>query len=101
MYLPGGFILPIPSRLERPVELYSAGTGAVINTAAAIPAFFRMQDYRRFTLLRVRNINVYLAHFNAVITAIAFIREKYRVIRCGNVGHGFYFILSHILGIKV
>jgi hypothetical protein len=47
----GGFVLPVAPLLERPVELDSPGAGAIIDTAAAIPAFVGMEDNWRFAPL--------------------------------------------------
>ncbi len=61
MDLPGFLVLPITPLLKRPVELNGAGTGTIIRTATAIPAFFRMKYDRRFACLRMWYIYIDLA----------------------------------------
>jgi hypothetical protein len=66
-----GLVLPVPSLLQRPVKCDRPGTGTIINTAATIPAFFGMQDHRRFAFLGMGYINIYLADFHAMVASIA------------------------------
>jgi hypothetical protein len=68
----GGLVLPVGFVLDRPVEGLGA-CGAIIDTAAAIPAFFRIQNNWRFALLRMRDINIDLADFHTMITPCAFV----------------------------
>jgi hypothetical protein len=75
MYFAGGLVLPVASGLQRPVEFYGAGARAIVRTAAAIPAFFRMQDDRGLAFNRVRNVNVHLADLDAMVASIAFVRK--------------------------
>ena len=65
----GFFILPVPPQRQRPVKLDSPGNGAVTDAAAAVPAFFRVQDNRRFPLLRMGYIYIYLACLHAGVAA--------------------------------
>jgi hypothetical protein len=72
----GSLIFPVPPLLKRPVELNGPGPGTIIGTATAIPAFFRMQDNRRFAYLRMGDIDIYLAHFHTDVASIAYIRVE-------------------------
>ena len=93
----GGFVLPVAPLLERPVELDSPGTGAIIDTAAAIPAFVGVKNNRRFALLGMGYINVYLADFNTMVAPIADIRiENHGVVRCSDIRNSDYFFLRHL-----
>ena len=74
MNFPGLLILPVPPEFQRPVELYRLAR-AIVRTASAIPAFFGMQDNGWLALLGVWDINIHLADFDAVITAVAFLGE--------------------------
>jgi hypothetical protein len=77
-----GLVLPVPSLLQRPVKCDSPGTGTIINTATAIPAFFGMQRNRRFAFLGMGYINIYLADFYTMVAPIANIRiEDHRTVR--------------------
>jgi hypothetical protein len=92
----GGLVLPVSPLLQRPVKLESPRPGTIIDTAAAVPAFIRMQYDGRFAFLRVGHKYVYLADIYTGVTPIADIRIKdYRVIRCSYVRHGDYFFLRH------
>jgi hypothetical protein len=98
----GGFILPVAPLLERPVELASPGAGAIVDTAAAVPAFVGMKDNRRFALLGVGYINVYLADFNTMIAPVAYIGIKnHGVVRCCDVRNSDYFLLGHLSLLKL
>jgi hypothetical protein len=68
----GGFVLPVRFVLDRPVECLGS-VGTIIDTATAIPAFFRIQDNWRFTFLRMRDINVDLADLHAMVATCAFV----------------------------
>jgi hypothetical protein len=97
MDLSGSLVLPVWPGLERPVERDSSGTGTIIHTAAAIPALIRVQDHGGLTLLGIRDIDINLADFNAMIAAVAVIGiECDLLVGRGHIGHGDYFILSHI-----
>jgi hypothetical protein len=72
----GGLVFPVPTMLKRPVERYSPGTWTIIGTAAAIPAFFRVQDNRRFAFLRMGYIHIYLADFYAMVAPVTNIRVE-------------------------
>ena len=74
MYFPGSFILPESPVLQCPFEGNSPGTGTIVNAAAAIPAFFWMQDNRRFTFLGMGYVNVYLADFHAMVAPVTYFR---------------------------
>ncbi len=98
MDFPRFLVLPVPPLLERPVELDGAWTRTIICTATAIPAFFRVQDNGRFTLLRMRYIDIYLACFYTNVAPVADIRiEYYRLVRCGNIRNSEYVFLSHFI----
>jgi hypothetical protein len=95
---PGGFVLPERAVLQRPVELYGARAGAIVNAAAAVPAFVRMQYYRRLAFNGIGDINIYLADFHAVIAPVAdFFVKSYRAVRCGGIRQCYYFLFSHFL----
>jgi hypothetical protein len=97
MDLSGRFVLPVCSGLKRPTERDGAGSWTIVNTAAAIPALIRVQDYRGLTLLGIRDIDIDLTDFDAMIAAVAAVRvEGDRLIGRGYIGHGDHFILSHI-----
>ena len=97
VYFSGGLVLPVPSLLQWPVKLDSTGTGTIINTAAAIPAFIRMQYDRWFAFLWIGHEHVYLADFYTGVAPIADIRIKnYRIIRCSYIRNGDYFFLRHL-----
>jgi hypothetical protein len=70
----GGLILPVPTMLKRPVKCDSPGTGTIIDTATTIPAFFRVEDNRRFAFLRMGYIHIYLADFHTMVAPITDIR---------------------------
>ena len=101
MHLTGGFVLPVPSQLEREVELDGPGTGTIVGAAAAIPAFLGMQDDRRLALFRMRYVHIDLACFNADVASVADIRiEDHRIIRCSDIRHREYFFLRHGILLK-
>ena len=85
--LPRSLVFPVSPLLHRPVEGYSAGDGAVIDTAAAIPALIGMQYYRWFAFLGVGYKYVYLADLHTGVAAIAEIGiENYRTGGADNIG---------------
>jgi len=89
MDFPGGFVLPVPSLLKRPVEGDSPGSGTIINTAAAIPAFIGMQYDRWFAFLWIGYEYVYLADLYTDVAPVADIRIKnHRGIRCNHIRYG-------------
>ena len=93
----GGLVLPVAPLLQRPVECDGPGTGTIVNAAAAIPAFFRMQNNRWLAFLRMGYINIYLADFHAVVAAVAYIGiENHRLVRCGDIGDSLYFVFTHL-----
>ena len=88
MHLTGGFVLPVPSQLEREVELDGPGTGTIVGAAAAIPAFLGMKNDGRFALLRMRDVDVNLACIHTDVASVADLWVKnHRVIRCNNIGN--------------
>jgi len=90
----GGLVLPVPSLLQRPVKCDRTGTGTIINAAAAIPAFIRMQYHRRFAFLGMGDINIDLANFYAMVATVTDILvENHRIVGCGNIRNGDYFFL--------
>jgi hypothetical protein len=92
----GCLVLPVTSLLQRPLECDCPGTGTIINTAAAIPAFIRMQYNRRFAFLWIGHEHIYLTNFYAGIAPVAEIGIKdYRSARCRNIWYGDYFFLRH------
>ncbi len=85
--LAGGFILPVTPLLHRPVKAYRAGAGAIVNAAAAVPAFIRVQNDWGFLFFRIGDKDIYLADFHAVVAAGTDIRiENYRISRADNIG---------------
>jgi hypothetical protein len=93
----GSFVFPVASLLQRPIKYYGPRARTVIDTTTAIPAFIRMQYDRRFAFLRMRNINIYLAHFHTMVTPVADILiENYWIIWCGYIWNGDNFFLRHI-----
>jgi hypothetical protein len=72
----GGLVFPVPTMLKGPVECYGPGTWAIIGTATAVPAFFRVQDNRRFALLRMGYVHVYRADFHTMVAPVADIRVE-------------------------
>jgi hypothetical protein len=94
----GSLIFPIGPGLERPVESDGSWTRAVVNAAAAVPAFIRMQDHGRLPFFGIRNIDIDLADFNTMVAAVAALGiESDGLVGCSDIGHGDYFILSHII----
>ena len=85
----GCLVLPVTPVLQRPVKRDSPGTGTIIDTAAAVPAFIRMQDNWRFAFLGVGYVNIYLADFYTMVAPVAYLRiESHRLVRCSNIRHG-------------
>jgi hypothetical protein len=77
--------------------LNGSGTGAIICTATAIPAFLRMQDNRRLAFLRMGNIHIYLAYFYTDVAPVADVRvEQYRIVRRRNIRNSEYFFVRHV-----
>ena len=92
--LPGFFVLPVSSRLKRPVKFDGPGSGTIIGAATAIPAFFRMQDNRWFSFLRMWYIHIDLADFHAMVAPIAdFLVEQHRIVRCIDIWNSDYYQL--------
>ena len=84
--LPRGLVFPVSPLLDRPVE-GDGLVGAVGRTAAAIPAFIRVQDDRGHLFFRIGNKDINLADFHAVVAAGADIGIKDdRTPRADNVG---------------
>ena len=87
-------VFPVAAQFQREVEFDGAGTGAVVCTAAAVPAFLGMQDDRRIALLRMRNINIDLACFDADVASVTDLRiEFHRIIRRRDIGKSKNFFL--------
>jgi hypothetical protein len=85
--LTGGFILPVSPLLHGPVESYGAGTGAIINATAAVPAFVGVQDNRGLAFLMVGNIDIHLTDFHAMVTTVTdFSMKNHRRVRGGYIG---------------
>ena len=98
MDFPGLFVLPVPPQRKRPVKLHSPWNGAVIGTATAVPAFFRVQDNRRFALLRMGYIHINLACLNTGVAPDTDILVEYhRLVGCLNIGNREYFFLGHFM----
>jgi hypothetical protein len=86
-YLAGSFVFPVGALLQWPVKRYGAWPRAVVDAAAAIPAFIRVQYDRRLALIPVGDVNIHLADFHTMVTTVADIRVKrYRSIGRNNVG---------------
>jgi len=49
---------------------------AIVHTATAIPAFFGMQDNWRFTFPGIRDVNIYLTVFDALVASVTYFRIK-------------------------
>ena len=98
MDLPCLLVLPVTFQFKRPVKLDGPGAGAVVGTAAAIPAFFRVQDNRRFASLGMRYIHIDLAYFYTDVAPVADIRIEYdRLVRRRDIRNSKNFILGHVL----
>ncbi len=83
----GSLVLPIGTRLERPIERDGSRSRTIVDTAAAIPALIRVQDDRRLTFIPVGYVNVHLADFHTMVTPIADLRVKnHRSIRGSDIG---------------
>ena len=94
----GLFVPPVSPQRQRPVKLDGPGNGAVIGAATAVPAFFGMQDNRRFALLRMGYIYIYLACLHAgVAPDTDILVEYYRLIGRLNIGNCEYFFLGHFM----
>jgi hypothetical protein len=92
----GGFILPVTTMLQRPFKFNSTGAGAIVNTAAAIPAFVGVQDNWRLAFLGIGYVYVYLADLDTVVAPVAYIRiENHGAAGGGYIGKGGYFFLRH------
>jgi hypothetical protein len=74
--LAGFFTFPISSLLERPIEFHGAGTRAVVDTRAAVPAFLWMQDDGALAILWIGNKHIHWAALDARIASIAYFRIK-------------------------
>ena len=84
----GGLIFPVTAMLKRPLKFNRPGAWAIIDTGTAIPAFFRVQDNRRFALLRMGDIHIYGTDFYTMVAPVTPIRvEQYRTARCSNIGN--------------
>jgi hypothetical protein len=61
--------------------------GAIGSAAAAVPAFIRVQDDRGLLFFRIRDKDIYLADFHAVVATGTDIRiENYWISRADNIG---------------
>jgi hypothetical protein len=84
--LPGSLIFPISALLHWPVEGYSAFR-AIVDAAAAVPAFIRVQDDRWFAFFRVGDKGIDLAVFHTGVTAVTKIGiVNQRISRTDNIG---------------
>jgi hypothetical protein len=84
---PRRLVLPVSPLLQWPVKGYRTRSRAVVDTTATIPAFIRVQDDRRFALLRVGDVNIHLADFHAMVATVADFRVKiYRFTRRDDIG---------------
>jgi hypothetical protein len=72
----GGLILPVPAVLKRPVKCDGPGTRTIIHTTTAIPAFFRVEENRRFAFLRMGYVHIYLADLYTMVAPITDIRVE-------------------------
>ena len=98
MDFPRLFVLPIAPQLNRKVKLNGPWTGTIIGTAAAIPAFLRVQNNRRFAFLRMRNIHINLAYFYTDVAPVADIRVEYdRIVRRRDIRNSEYLFPGHVL----
>ena len=87
-------VFPVTAQCEREVEFDGPGTGTIVCTAAAIPALLGMQDDRRLALLRMRNIDIDLACFDADVASVTYLRiEFHRIVRRRNIGKSKNFFL--------
>jgi hypothetical protein len=69
-------VFPISSQFKREVKLNGSRTRAIGRAAAAIPAFFRVQDDRRLARLRMRYVYIDLARFYTDVAPVANIRVE-------------------------
>lgn len=82
--------------LQRPTEGNGSPLPAIHDTAAAVPAFIRMQDDRRVSFFRIGDENIHLADIDADIASLAElgIEDDGRIRRC-NIRQSAYLDLSH------
>ncbi len=86
MDLSCSLVLPVSPLLHWPIKGYSTSR-AVIDTAAAVPAFIRVQDDRGLTFFRVGDKDIYLAVLHTGVTASTdFSIIDYRVSGADNIG---------------
>ena len=97
VHLPSLLVLPVAPLLQRPVERDGPRTRTIVDAAAAVPAFFRVKYYRWLAFLGMRYVNIYLADFHAVVAAVAYLGiENHRLVRCGDIWYGLYFVFTHL-----
>jgi hypothetical protein len=90
-----GFIFPISSLLQRPIEADGTFYMAGMYAAAAIPALIRMEDNRSLTFFRIRDENVDGADFHTSVTALALVTKDNRPAGSGDIRQSIDFLLGH------
>jgi hypothetical protein len=99
IYFSRRFIFPVAALLQGPVKLDSAFDITGLDTAAAVPAFFRVQDNWRFTLFRIRNIDIYRADIDTEVAAPALIGKDNRAAGRRHIRYSKYLFRHEILQI--
>jgi hypothetical protein len=66
--LPRSFVFPVSPLLDRPVK-GNGLIGAIVDAAAAVPAFIRVQDNRGFSFFRVGDKDINLADLHAGVAS--------------------------------
>ncbi len=77
----GCFTFPANPLCERVIEFDGAGLRATYHTAAFIPAFLRIKQYRRFALFRVGNEKIGHTYMDTQVAPVAQRRINYDRIR--------------------
>ncbi len=82
--------------LKGPIKGNPSRMAAIVDAAATVPAFFRMENDGGFAFGRVGDKDIYLAGFNALITTVALLGIKnYRATWSGKIWKGINSFFSH------
>jgi hypothetical protein len=97
---PGNFagflVFPVASLLQWPVKGNGPRSRTIIDAAATIPAFIRMQNYGWFAFLGIGDKDINLANLYTMVAAIADIGIiDNRPVGSGDIGYSICFF-SHI-----